>query len=233
MLPGTLCDERLFSRQARALEPATRVWRTDYRDLRGPSWCDVLLARLPPRFALAGFSLGGLWALELLRRAPERVKGLALVASNAEPGRRTVRRRSARLWRDWRRLGPESVVEAMQAQYFHHDRQRRRHAALLRDMARRTPTPAARAQFDWASCRPCGLQVLAASHVPLLVVSGARDRLCPRALQRRVVQARPDARWIELPRCGHFVPLEAHSALSRALQQWLHDTAPARTGAPS
>jgi pimeloyl-ACP methyl ester carboxylesterase len=76
-------------------------------------------------------------------------------------------------------LGPESVVEAMQAQYFHHDRQRRRHAALLRDMARRTPTPAARAQFDWASCRPCGLQVLAASHVPLLVVSGARDRLCP------------------------------------------------------
>ena len=46
MLPGTLCDERLFARQARALEPATRVWRTDYPGLPGASSCGALLARM-------------------------------------------------------------------------------------------------------------------------------------------------------------------------------------------
>lgn len=221
MLPGTLCDERLFARTARALRSVARVRALGYRELRGPDWCDSLLARLPERFMLAGFSLGGLWALELLRRAPGRVQGLALVASNGEPASRSGWRRSARLWRDWRSAGAAAVARGLKPQYFHHEHQRRRHARLVREMAEATPARAARAQFDWAARRPAGLPTLARSGVPLLVVSGAADRLCPPRLQRRIVAVRPDARWVELPRCGHFVPLEAPAALGRALGHWL------------
>jgi pimeloyl-ACP methyl ester carboxylesterase len=88
-------------------------------------------------------------------------------------------------------------------------------------MARRTTGRAALAQFRWAATRPPALDVLRGSQAPLLIVSGAQDALCPRPVQRRMTDARPDARWTELPRCGHFLPQEAPARLSRLLAGWL------------
>jgi pimeloyl-ACP methyl ester carboxylesterase len=221
LLPGTLCDERLFERPARALRGRLDVRLESYRDLRHPRrWCEALLRGLPARFAVAGFSLGGLFALELLRQAPERVAGLALVASNGEGASRRGARRSQGLWRLWRRSGAKRVARQVKPAYFHHPAQRRRHARLVQRMAQATPDRAARAQFSFAATRAPGLPLLAALRAPLLVVSGEHDRLCPTALQRRVVQAQPTARWHVLPRCGHFLPLEAPAALSRILADW-------------
>ena len=84
MIPGTLCDSRIFARQKRALRGIADVRLVDYDDLSPKrDWAGSLLARLPPRFSVLGFSLGGLWALELLRQAPQRVERIAMVASNA------------------------------------------------------------------------------------------------------------------------------------------------------
>jgi pimeloyl-ACP methyl ester carboxylesterase len=222
LIPGTLCDGRLFARQARSLRGQARVLTLGYRQLgAGARWVEQALARLPARFSLAGFSLGGLWALELLRRAPERIERLALIASNAEAGSRRGQQRSRALWRLWRRRGAAAVARQVKPAYFHHAAQRQRHARLVRDMALATPARAARAQFQWAARRPAGLPVLAAAAQPLLIVSGEHDRLCPRAWQRRMAQARPDARWVELPRCGHFVPLEQPARLGQLLSRWL------------
>lgn len=234
-IPGTLCDRRLFRRQARALRGQARVVTLEYRRLRADrSWLDAALRALPQHFSLAGFSLGGLWALELLRRAPERVQRLAMIASNAEAGSRRGARRNRALWRLWRGEGAASVARQVKPAYFHHPAQRRRHATLVRAMALATPAPAARAQFDWAARRPSGLPVLAASKQPLLIVSGANDGLCPRRLQQRMHAARSDgARWVELPRCGHFVPLEQPSRLTRLLADWLHTADAAHQGAPA
>lgn len=234
LIPGTLCDQRLFAAQARALRAHARVVRRDYRGVRRMAQGAEALARgLPARFFVAGFSLGGLWALELLRRMPERVQGLALIASNAEAASRRGRRRSAALWRRWHGQGPAAVARGLKPHYFHGERHRRRHARLVRDMALATPRPVARAQFEWAASRPGGLELLAAGRQPLLIISGAQDRLCPRQQQRRMVQARPDATWQELPRCGHFVPLEAPATTSRLLLRWLQRAATDPTGAPS
>lgn len=222
MIPGTLCDERLFARQARAMRGVARVVVLDYRHLKDrETWLLSQLRQLPERFSLAGFSLGGIWALELLRRAaPERIERLAMIASNAEAGGARARRRSARLWRRWRRVGPEALAAELLPGYFHHPARARSHARLVRDMAARTSTPAARAQFAWAATRPAGYEALSAWARPLLIVSGARDRLCGPALQRRMLAAHPQASWVELPRCGHFVPLEAPTRLSRLLVRW-------------
>jgi pimeloyl-ACP methyl ester carboxylesterase len=219
---GTLCDSRLFAYQARALGSRARVVCVKVQDM-GPSgeWPPQVLRRLPERFALAGFSLGGLWALRLLACAPQRIERLALIASNAEPGGPRARRRSRHLWQLWRHRGAAAVAQLVKPGYFHHARQRRRHGRLIRDMARTTARRVAREQFDWAARRGEGLSILRQSTQPLLIVSGARDRLCPRPVQQRMLRARPDAHWVELPRCGHLVPLEAPGALSRALGHWL------------
>lgn len=222
LLPGTLCDARVFQRQCRALRDVADLRPVDYAQL-DPSgvWLDRLLGALPERFSVAGFSLGGLWALELLRRAPQRIERLALIASNARAATAGARRRSASQWRLWRRQGPAAVAGRAKPVYFHHPVQRRRHGPLVRQMASATPTQAARAEFLWAASRPDGLPALQAHAGPLLLVSGAQDRLCPPAWQREMVLARPDAHWLELPRVGHFVPFEAPARLSAALRQWL------------
>ncbi|MCW5642122.1 MAG: alpha/beta hydrolase [Rhodoferax sp.] len=227
MIPGTLCDCRIFERQRRALRGLADVRMVDYHDLRSTrDWAARLLARLPQRFSVLGFSLGGLWALELLRQAPRRIERLAMVASNAQGASAAGRRKSAWLWRMWRAAGPTRVARLVTPGYFHHAAQRRRHANLVHDMALRTRRAAARAEFAWAATRPDGLVALSRFDGPLLLVSGAQDRLCTPAMQRAMVQARADVRWLELPRVGHFVPLEAGARLAHALRDWIATPAP-------
>lgn len=222
MIPGTLCDARIFARQRRMLRGLADVRMVEYSQLR-PSveWAGALLARLPQRFSVVGFSLGGLWALELMRKAPQRVERLAMVASNAHGASRAGRRNSAWLWKMWRARGPAAVARHVKPGYFHHAAKRQQHARLVHDMALRTPAKAAAAQLRWAATRPDGLAALAAFAGPVLLVSGAKDRLCTASMQRAMVQAQPRARWLELPRVGHFVPLEAGARLSDALRHWL------------
>jgi pimeloyl-ACP methyl ester carboxylesterase len=223
MIPGTLCDERMFSRQASALKAHARVVHAGYTRLRHlDDWATDLLARLPARFSVAGFSLGGLMALELLRRAPERIERLALIASNAQAGSPKGVRRSAWLRRLWLERGPAEVAKHVKPGYFHHEAKRRAHQRLVFGMALRTPQRAAFAQFAWAAQRPDGRDAIRSFRGPLLAVSGAHDHLVPRAWQQALCAAQPRTQWLELPRCGHFVPLEAPAQLRDALIQWIN-----------
>jgi pimeloyl-ACP methyl ester carboxylesterase len=88
-------------------------------------------------------------------------------------------------------------------------------------MAVQTRAPAARAEFAWAARRPAGLPALAAFNGPVLLASGQQDRLCPPPWQQAMHAARPDAQWLELPRVGHFLPLEAPARLSQAMRLWM------------
>ncbi len=224
MLPGTLCDGRIFAHQARALRGRARVIRLDYsRLVDRQQWTSHLLATLPARFSIVGFSLGGLWALELLRIAPERIERIALVASNALAASARSGRKSAAFWKLWRdhRSGPMGVADSAKPAYFHARRRRLQHATLVRDMAQRTGSAAAHAEFGWAAERPSGHAALAAFDGPLLVVGGSHDKLCPPAFQRDITRAQPRAEWLQIERCGHFIPLEAPVALSRALTRWI------------
>jgi pimeloyl-ACP methyl ester carboxylesterase len=222
LIPGTLCDERMFFKQAKALKAHVRVVHAGYARLRRlDGWASDLLARLPARFSVAGFSLGGLMALELLRRAPERIERLALIASNAQGGSARGERRSAWLRRLWLARGMAEVARQVKPGYFHHEAKRRAQQRLVLDMALRTPRRAAFAQFAWSAGRPDGREAVAAFRGPLLAVSGANDRLVPRAWQQALCDAQPATCWLELPRCGHFVPLEEPARLREAIIQWI------------
>jgi len=230
MLPGTLCDRRIFDRQKRSLRNLHDVRVLDYRALQSAStqqersrWVHRLLAGLPNKFSLAGFSLGGIWALEILRQAPWRVERLAMIASNARGASPQGYRNSRIQRRLWEQpgAGPLAVLDRSLPAYFHHENARRRHQGLLRDMALGTGRCSALAQFSWAGGRPDGLQTLAGFAGPVLIVSGAKDRLCPPHWQQAMQQANPASNWLALKRVGHFVPLEAPSALTGALHYWM------------
>ncbi len=103
LLPGTLCDARIFRHQCRALRDVADLRALDYAGLdRSGVWLDRLLGELPEQFSIAGFSLGGLWALELLRRAPQRVQPGPPVGVPAAAAPASGVSGSARVRRPWR-----------------------------------------------------------------------------------------------------------------------------------
>nr|WP_249661144.1 alpha/beta hydrolase [Variovorax sp. PCZ-1] len=224
LLPGTLCDGRIFKAQQRALRGKAHLICANYAGMKDRSqWLRQWLARLPEKFYVAGFSLGGLLALELLRMAKDRVLGIALIASNAQSASVKAQRKSAMLRRLWLERGPAVVARLVKPAYFHHDAKRRKFEKLVFDMALRTPKQSAFEEFAWAAERPDGLHTLRDYSGKVLAVSGAQDRLCPRAWQQAMQAAQPRMQWREIARCGHFLPLEAPARLNSALHHWIFD----------
>ena len=222
MIPGTLCDKRLFETQRLKLRGQANVVLVDYSRLScRHTWAVELLKTLPGKFSLAGFSLGGIWALELMRLAPHRIDRVALIASNAQGASPRGKRRSKAMHRRWLEAGAASIVDASMPAYFHSVRARHKHQTLIASMAMNTRTPAALAQFEWAGHRKDGHQSLSNFSGPLLIVSGGQDRICPKPWQKSMVTAQPTAIWVELPRVGHFLPLEAPAKVYHLLSQWM------------
>ena len=225
MLPGTLCDERIFAYIKRTLRFEANLICGNYSGMKNRStWISDLLSSMPSRFMVAGFSLGGLFALELARLAPQRVQGLALIASNGQAASDRIEKKSENLRRLWLRQGPKSVDRHVKPRYFHHATKRQRFERLVLDMATKTPRQSAFEEFAWAAQRPDGLKTLQHFLGPVLIVSGRQDKVCPRDLQQAMVFAQPHASWVEIDRCGHFLPLEAPAQLNRALRNWLTQT---------
>lgn len=215
LLPGTLCRRALFAGVVRRLRPSVVVRTLDWPTVRR------LLAQADgPPLNLAGFSLGGIAALGLLQRAPERVGRLALIASNAEGASDATRQRVRRQTRLLASAGTAGVLAAALPSYFCPPARPAWRLALAQ-MAHRTRRGDARAQLSLAASRPGSHAALARFAGPLAVVAGARDALCTPALQARLLQAQPAAAFTLVPRCGHVLPLQAPAALARALRAWL------------
>ena len=86
LIPGLNCSARLYAEQIPALWRFGPVQVSDHtRDDRMDAIATRILAAAPPRFALAGLSMGGYLALAIVRHAPERVQKLALLDTSARP----------------------------------------------------------------------------------------------------------------------------------------------------
>ena len=161
LIPGTMCDQRLFAAVARRLRPAVAVQVARWRDLLGPTrpaWWD---GRSPTN--VLGFSLGGIWALQRLglqgavpAEAPT-IQRLALLGTNADPASPAIVRRSREQQRLLARRGTAALARTVKSRYFA-TRPDRWQAQLVLDMARRHPRRLARRQHDMAASPFDGLE---------------------------------------------------------------------------
>lgn len=182
-----------------------------------------VLAEAPPRFALAGFSLGGILALEIAAQAAERVTHLALVNSNARPlpptdiaPRRAAVEAAAR-------IGLRNhVAAALLPVYLP--------AAKLADgrltgpilaMAESAGIEVFRRQTEAVIGRADSRPRLPRIGVPTLILGGAEDRVCPPDRQEEMAAGIKGAELVLLAGCGHFSPLEEPELVSDALRRLL------------
>jgi pimeloyl-ACP methyl ester carboxylesterase len=229
LLGGMGCSSRLWAGVRERLGPALDG-RLDEPSVDG--CVDALLAALPPRFALAGLSLGGIVAMALVRRAPHRVTRLALLSTNA----RAPRPEQRAAWAAQRaalaagRTARELQAELLPVLLHDPDPALAEVAlAMADDTGERGLDHQLAAQATRVDERPA----LARVRIPTLVLAGGEDRLCPVERHAEIAGRVPGARLEVLDGVGHLSPLEAPERVAAALGEWRALTPAGRAGPPS
>jgi pimeloyl-ACP methyl ester carboxylesterase len=225
LLPGLLCDRRLFGPQLPALEAGGR--RVLVPDLTGEGTVEALAARVlaeapPGPFALCGLSMGGYVAQEIVRQAPERVARLALLdtRARADSPEETARRRG--LIELAERGEFRGVTPRLLPLLVHRDRLADGAlTGLVQAMAAAVGRDAFLRQQRAIMARRDYRPLLAAIRVPTLVLCGREDAITPPEMHHEMAAAVPDATLVVLPNCGHLAPLERPGAVAAQLSAWL------------
>lgn len=226
LLPGTLCDARLWAHQTRYLVDIAIPSVGDLtRDASIAAMAARVLDAAPPRFALAGLSMGAIVALEIMRRAPERVMALALLNTNpAAPRadqvaawhddlRMAQRGRFARIVEE--RWIPALLRASGSKGIFVRD--------VIREMAHNIGPEGYARQLAAQIGRADSWPPLKAISCPTLVLGGRQDTICPPALHDAVAAAIPHARLTIVEDCGHLSALEQPEVVTTLLHRWLED----------
>jgi pimeloyl-ACP methyl ester carboxylesterase len=180
------------------------------------------LEAAPPSFIAMGFSLGGIVALHLAPIAGERLKGLILLDTN--PGADTSERRLMRE-RQQRAveygLLPQVVREELKPHYLAAENRGRADLLdLTMEMALACGPAVFVNQAEALKTRPDAWGVLPALNVPVLVLCGAEDELCPPAMHERMCRECRDGTLSIVGGAGHLLPLEQPVAASSAIMAW-------------
>ena len=224
LLPGLLCDAALWRHQAEHLADVAEIRIPDLT--RQDSMAEMARAALAlapdGKFALAGLSMGGYVALEIMRQAPGRVSRLALfdTSSRADDAELASRRRGLIELAGKGQF--KGVTQRVLKLYLHPDRLA--DAALagaVMAMAERVGREAFLRQQTAIQGRPDSRPGLAAIACPTLVVCGRQDMLTPMEWSEEIAAGIPGARLVAIEDCGHLSTMERPEAATALLRDWL------------
>lgn len=228
LLPGMMCDDRLWAAQTAALAAAGHS--VIVADLsRGETVAQMaaaVLTQSPGSFALAGLSMGAIVALEVWRQAADRINRLALLDTNPhaeQPQRRE--QRAAEIQTALSGGLRDLLVGEMKPRYL---ATRHRNDLELRELITTMALDLGPAVFRSQSLalrdRPDSKPMLGRIDVPTLVLCGREDDLCPLSYHLLLAESIPTADLTVLSDCGHMPPLERPDAVTHHLQHWLTRT---------
>ncbi|WP_420138018.1 alpha/beta fold hydrolase [Sphingomonas sp.] len=221
LLPGLMCDSRIFQAQSAAF-PQARVIADSGKERSLGEMAEWVLAAAPPQFALLGHSMGARVALEVVRRAPERVQRLALVSTGVHPVAQGEAEKRHALRDLGRSQGVAALVDAWLPPMVAPDRVN--DVALmtaLRAMCTSAGLERYEAQAAALLARPEVEPLLPSIAVPTLVATGSEDRWSPPAQHQRIAAAIPQADLQIISGAGHMLPAEAPDALNAVVARWL------------
>jgi len=223
LLPGLLNTRRLFEHQIAALSDdidclVPELWHHDTM----AAMAEAVLAAAPPAFALAGFSMGGYVAFEIMRRAPRRVERLALLDTQATPDTPEATRRRRGLLEQTRIGRFHGVQPSLLPQIVH-----RRHlndAAVTQpilDMAREVGAEGFVREQRAIMGRPDSRPLLVDIKIPTVVIVGRQDQATPLPRAQEMAADIATSRLVIVEECGHMSPLEKPMDVTAALRGWL------------
>jgi pimeloyl-ACP methyl ester carboxylesterase len=228
LVPGLLCDATVWAHQQRALAARVRIHVADHGARNSlPAMAEAILQQVSGSFAVAGHSMGGRVAFELVRRAPERISGLALLDTNYEAlasgaaGEREAAGRK-QLLEQARRNGMRPMAWQWLQHMIHPSRlaDHELTAAILAMFERKTPD-IFEAQITALLNRPDATAQLPQIRCPTLVLCGREDAWSTYERHVSMAQRIPRAALVAVPQCGHMSTMERPHAVSAAMDAWL------------
>ena len=185
-----------------------------------------LLAELPPRFAVAGHSLGGYIALELLTQAPERIDRLALISTNSVTDTELHRNNRLTMLEQSENGEFESVLETLADSAIHTAGPCAAEAKeTFFSMARDQGPERFFTQQQAVMHRRDTTDALKTCNCPVLIAVGSNDRITPPQQSVTMTGVCPGAELATLPSTGHLLPLEAPGVLAEMLLSWIGEEA--------
>lgn len=223
LVPGLLCSARLYGPQIEALWPNGPVTVADHRrDDDVAAIARRVLDNAPPRFALAGLSMGGYIAFAMMRLAPERIDRLALLDTSARPDsdeQKASREKFIAMAEGGKLM---DIVETLTPKFLHRNHGGdERLKGIVRAMARETGVEAFVKQERAIMGRPDSRPLLASIKCPTLVLVGDGDELTPPDLAKEIAGGIAGSKLAIVPECGHLSTLEQPDAVNAAMAEWL------------
>ncbi|KAE9627562.1 alpha/beta fold hydrolase [Parasedimentitalea maritima] len=223
LLPGMMCDARIFQPQIMAL--STQVPVTVAPLIGGERIEDIaiqLLQQLPSRFALAGLSMGGIVAMEILRRAPERVSRLCLMSTSPLPDTPAQAATREPLIIGARTGRMDDVLrQSMLPEYLAPGPQRIEVLNLMHQMGMELGQALFVAQTRALQRRRDQQGTLRKCKVPTLILCGEYDQLTPVKRHEFLAELIPNASLQVITSAGHLPTLERPDVVNRVLAEWL------------
>lgn len=223
LLPALMCNAGLFLHQIQALKEEVDFFVPDLTlDTDIGSVAERVLREAPDYFALAGISMGGYIAFEIMRRAPERVKRLALIDTSALPDTEGARRKRMNMIETAREAGMKNIIHSVlpnlvAPKHLDNDMVCR----VLLYMAEKVGIQGYINQQKIIMSRPDSFPLLPGITCPTLVFGGYQDKLTPPDLMKKIADAIPNAVHAVIADSGHMSPLENPAAVTAVMRAWL------------
>ena len=220
LIPGMMCDARMWGDLPFAgIRHALPIGADRMADI-----ASQILQDAPPCFALAGLSMGGIVAMEVLRQAPERVDRLALLDTNPLAEAPDVHARRLPQIAKVQAGGLSAVMrDEMKPNYLAESPHKAKILELCMDMALGLGPETFVDQSRALASRPDQQVTLAAFKGPALILMGAEDRLCPRPRHDLMHRLMPQSRLVIIEGAAHLPPLEQPTQTTAALRRWLEE----------
>jgi pimeloyl-ACP methyl ester carboxylesterase len=224
LIPGMMCDARMWGGLPSALHPREVGHALPVGADSIAALAEALLHDAPERFALAGLSMGGIIAMEVLRQAPDRVERLALLDTNPLAETPEVQaRRGPQIARVLAGGLAQVMRDEMKPLYLADTPHRAEILDLCMEMALSLGPATFAAQSRALADRPDQTAILAAYRGPALVLMGEHDVLCPRPRHDLMHALMPQSRLVIIPGAGHLPTLEKPAETMAALRRWLEE----------
>ena len=237
LLPGLLCDAANWASQCSALTGIADCQIPTYGHLNSiGAMADLVLSVAPERFALAGHSMGGRVALEVMRRAPERIERLALLDTGFQPlpaGSVGENERASRyaLLAHARAKGMRAMGELWARGMVQPNRVSTPVFADILDMIDRSTPDLFESQINALLGRPDATTLLPTIRCPTMVLCGRHDAWSPLVRHEQMHDAIRHSTLVIVEDSGHMTTMEQPDAVSQALAEWLGSASAGRPDA--
>jgi pimeloyl-ACP methyl ester carboxylesterase len=223
LVPGLLCSADLFAPQRDGLAALAQIMVADHTRANNlPAIARSILAAAPPRFALAGLSMGGYIAFEMLRQAPDRITKLALLDTNARADRPDQLKQRHVLIGAAQTIGVRAVQGMLLRFLIHNARLGDRDlTGRILLMADSIGVAAFIRQQQAILGRPDNRTFLAEITCPTTIIVGEQDALTPVKVAEEIHAGITGSTLSIVPNCGHLATLEAPEAVNALLIKWL------------